>query len=98
MRDSLHGAFGSRRSMKMVLWLDTLVAAVVFACGMGFFVTATFDNNNAKLFFYPCCLAAAVVAAGTFLVARFRGPAEIRDTIWACLQLDPNDMPRAAAE
>jgi hypothetical protein len=88
MRDSLFGAFGARRSpVNAVLW--SLVAAViVLASGMGFI--AAVEGTSMRLadsmsITAPAGLAVAILC---LLLVRTRGPIEIRDTIWASMNVE----------
>lgn len=88
MRDSLFGALGSRKSRLRVFVLMVLIALTVLGSGLAFIAVAAWDLSRALPMFWPCSAAAIVAAGGYFVLARQRGPTEIRDTLWACLELD----------
>ncbi|HZZ28421.1 MAG TPA: Clp protease N-terminal domain-containing protein [Pirellulales bacterium] len=94
MRDSLLGAFGKPKSRFKALVFDADIALAVVAIGFGYFAFANGDFTTAVSLLAPLCGAAFAVAGAYLLLARFRGPTEIRDTLWACLNL--NDAHSAA--
>ena len=89
LRGSLWGAFGAKSSHLGGVAYAVLISAVVMAFG-----AAAIGIMNASLapvgeLFAPVIAASCVVGLFCFLLARFRGPLEISDTTWACLELDP---------
>jgi ATP-dependent Clp protease ATP-binding subunit ClpC len=92
MRDAFHGAFGARKSPPKALAFAALMAAVVLASGLAFVTLSTGDPARAlPPVNFLTALAVAVAASIAYtLQARFHGPTEITDTLWACLDLtDP---------
>jgi hypothetical protein len=87
MRDAMWGVFGSRKSMTRALLLDLVIAAtmityilaVAAAAGVG--LTSLTAGN-------PWIWFAAVFAIMALALARLSGPAEIRDTLWALLDVE----------
>lgn len=87
IRNSLWGVFGARRSrLNAVLWtvLAGLVAAVT---SIGLLVSAQAPDVQVARSLATLGLIAIAAAAALLLLAKALGPAEIRDTIWATLDL-----------
>jgi ATP-dependent Clp protease ATP-binding subunit ClpC len=87
-RDALWGVFGSRRSMPNALRWSALAAAVMLASGVGFIAMVVGTLNGlaeAATMLSLACVGASLVC---LMLARSHGPAEIRDTIWATLDLE----------
>jgi hypothetical protein len=86
IRDSLLGMFGSRKSSWRVFLLQLLMAIFVTACGIAFVAVAKWDLGRGiqSTFSYVVGLAAALA---TRIAARFSGPQEYRDALWACMDL-----------
>jgi hypothetical protein len=88
MRDSLWGVFGSRRSrINAVLWA-VVAAIVVLATEIGFIASARAAIVIRADSFSMMCFIAASSAIALLLLARLCGLKEIRDTIWATLDLN----------
>ena len=88
MRDSLFGAFGARRSVgNAVLW-SLLAAVVVLAAGTGFIAAVQGAAMRLAHSVSISAFAGIAVAAVCLLLVRVRGPIEIRDTIWACMNVE----------
>ena len=88
LRDTLWGVFGSRQSLARGLAIDVLMAIVVMLSALAFVALNELNIEHA-LGYWPGYFAAAIIAAVIFwLLARYRGPTEIRDTLWASLPLD----------
>jgi len=88
MRDSLWGAFGSRRSALRAFLLDVLIGLTVIAAFDGLIGIATWDRMNALDSLYYCSAAGMAAAVIWILLARYRGPVEIRDTVWSMLDIE----------
>jgi Clp amino terminal domain, pathogenicity island component len=88
MRDAMWGVFGHRKSLFYALLFDALIALVMMGSFAALVGVATWDwakTNNAL----PIFGTAGVAAAITWLVlARLTGPIEIRDTVWAVLDIN----------
>ena len=88
MRDALYGPVWARQSIARVVIFAALTVAVTFFAGVGFIALATWDWGRVIESLYPMCAVALATAVVEFVLARFRGPIEIRDTMWACLKID----------
>jgi len=87
MRDSLFGAFGARRSLRNAVLWSLLAAIIVLAAGLGFI--AVVEGTSMRLADSMSITAfAGITAAIMGLLVRVRGPIEIRDTIWACMDVE----------
>jgi hypothetical protein len=89
VRDSLWGVFGSRRSRLQAACFSMLAALSVAACGLAFVPLATWmlpGTQGAMIGFFVAALFVGVMIP---IRAKARGPVEIRDTIWATLDLKP---------
>jgi hypothetical protein len=87
MRDSLFGAFGARRSLRNAVLWGLLAGVVVLAAAMGFFTVV--EGTAMRLADSMSITAfAGVTAAIMGLLVRVCGPVEIRDTIWACMNVE----------
>ena len=87
IRDWMWGAFGARRSrVRVVLW--TALAAVVVGLAATGFVASVEGTAAHVVTSLPALSVIAIFAAIiVLLLARARGQTEIRDTIWATLDL-----------
>jgi ATP-dependent Clp protease ATP-binding subunit ClpC len=87
MRDALWGVFGSRKSLARVFMLDALIAVIAMLYVMGVAAVARWDFgialDAARLSGWMPVLSAIAV----LILARMSGPTEIRDTIWALLDI-----------
>jgi len=97
MRDSVWGVFGSPCSLFRTFLFGVCNAMVVILCAFGFIMLANLNPIVPTFLIPPICVAAIFCAIAYFLLARLRGPLEIRDTIWALLKLD-DTTPQIAAE
>ena len=88
MRDALFGVFGSRKSLLRAVTFDLLIAVSVIAAGVSFTALAAWDIAPAMESLPASGVGGIAVAAAVFLYARFHGPNEITDTLWACLPLE----------
>ena len=96
MRDSMWGAFGSRKSLAKVLLLDASIALAVIGSFLGLIGVAMWDRTKVAESLVFCSVAGVVAGIAWLLIARFSGPAEIRDTLWACLDLDSDAKLKSA--
>jgi hypothetical protein len=87
MRNALWGVFGSRRSSVGVFLYGVLIATIVTVSFFGF--AWAIDGNLAKVLESPtyCILAGIAAAFTSYLIARFTGPAAIRNTFCALLTI-----------
>jgi hypothetical protein len=87
LRDSLFGAFGARRSVRNAVFWGLLAATIVPAAAMGF--VAVVEGTSMPLADSMSVTAfAGIAGAIMFLLVRVRGPIEIRDTIWATMNVE----------
>ena len=90
MRDSLWGAFGATKSLRHAILLGGLLMLSVFACSMGMVAIINANLSVAGEFAPNLIGLSLLVGVGYFIAARIRGPVEIRDTVWSCLDVDEN--------
>jgi hypothetical protein len=95
MRDALWGAFGSRRSLFRAFLLAGCAGLVMLLAAFGFIALVDWNVTVPTYLIVPVCGLAILTAVAYVLLARFRGPTEIRDTAWACLKID-GEMPQIA--
>ncbi|HTQ37909.1 MAG TPA: Clp protease N-terminal domain-containing protein [Pirellulales bacterium] len=88
LRDSLLGAFGKPRSHLKAMLYDGAMIPAVMAIGFGFVIVSTGDYIQALSLLIPIGTGGLAVSLGYLLLAIFRGPTEIRDTLWAVLDLN----------
>lgn len=88
MRDSLFGAFGARRSLRNAVLWSLLAAIIVLAAGMGFIAVVEGTSMRLADSTSITAFAGIAVAIVCLLLVRVRGPVEIRDTIWACMDVE----------
>jgi hypothetical protein len=88
LRDTIFGVFGSRKSFRAELLLAFLIALVVTVSGTTFVAIAEWDLIAAKQLFLPMLVAGIGMAIAAHVTARVAGPTQIRDTMWACLDID----------
>lgn len=88
MRNTLWGAFGSRRSSVSVCLYGALIAVIVMVSFFGF--AWAIEWNFANVLESPtfCILAGIAAAFISYLIARFTGQATIRDTYCALLTIE----------
>jgi Clp amino terminal domain, pathogenicity island component len=91
MRDALWGAFGSRRSLFRAFFLAGCVGLAMLLAAFGFITLVDWNLMVPTYLILPVCGLAILTACAYFLLARYRGPTEIRDTAWACLKIDDAD-------
>jgi hypothetical protein len=88
LRDAMCGATWARKSLRLAILYDLLIALVAFGTGVGFGAVATSDPGRAFQTIYTTAAAAVAAAIAFPLLARVNGPAEIGDAVWSCLNLD----------
>jgi hypothetical protein len=88
LRDSMWGAFGSRKSAGRVLVLTLLIAAVAQLYLMGVAAFIRMDLSVALDAARVGGIIALICAAAFAVIAYIGGPAEIRDTQWALLEIE----------
>src|SRR5688572_29464091 len=88
MRDSLFGAFGARRSPRNAVLWSLLMAIIVQVAGMGFITVVAGTSMRLADSMSITAFAGIAVAIMFLLLVRVRGPIEIRDTIWACMDVE----------
>jgi hypothetical protein len=88
MRDALWGVFGSRRSSFKAFLFAGCNALVVILAGFGFIAMESWNLALPPYQALVICGVAILSAVAYALLARFRGPTEIRDTAWVCLKID----------
>jgi ATP-dependent Clp protease ATP-binding subunit ClpC len=97
MRDAMWGVFGSRKSLVKALTYDGLIALVVAAACLGCAWVAQPSTANVSEAFLPSLIVGAVAALAYLLAVIFFGPATIRDTIWALLEIENKSPENEAA-
>ncbi len=88
LRDTLFGVFGSRKSRGIVILWAMLIAFVTMLSGVTFVALAEWDLAAAKQLAVPFCAAGLGIAIAAFFTALMTGPTQIRDTLWACMDID----------
>lgn len=86
MRDSIYGAFGSRRSNFVAGGMALLMGLSVFAALLAF-VALTYPGFDGRSGLVQLCLTAFAVPLCALAIARHVGRQEIRDAMWACMDL-----------
>ena len=87
-RNTWFGVFGRPRSMRRLLLVSILFVLVVTACSC---VIAGFSRWGVESVLFgilPFLGIGFVAAVGSLVIARFNGPDEIRETLWANLDLE----------
>ena len=87
LRDALYGPIWATKSRTKVVVYTLLIALVTFCSGIWLALTTT-DPLLLSQSLLPIGGIAAVTAVVVFVAAKRRGPTEIRDTLWASMQLD----------
>ena len=87
MRDSLFGVFGARRSLRNAVLWSLLAATVVPAAAMGFIAAVEGASVRPADSLSIAAFAGIALAVTCLLLVRVRGPIEIRDTIWASMNV-----------
>jgi hypothetical protein len=94
VRNYLFGVFGSQKSWRRAAAWAGLLAIVTAGSGFTFLAVSYGSLSPANAAFYPCIAAGLIWAVGAVGFAKTMGLPEIRDTVWALLDL--NDQPLAA--
>jgi Clp amino terminal domain, pathogenicity island component len=92
LRDAIFGPVWARRSTLRVIGYLVLIALIAFAGSFAFVAMASWSITTAMGSLLQIAALAAAVALAEFVIAQTRGPIEISDTLWACLDL--NKAPR----
>jgi hypothetical protein len=92
LRDAIFGPVWARRSTLRVIGYLVLIALIAFAGSFAFVAIASWSITTAMGSLLQIAALAAAVALAEFVIAQTRGPIEISDTLWACLDL--NEAPR----
>jgi ATP-dependent Clp protease ATP-binding subunit ClpC len=87
-RDALWGAFGSRRSLAGACRWSALAAIVMLASGLAFIAMVVGTLNGLTETSAMLILSCAGASLFCLALAHGNGPTEIRDTIWATLDLE----------
>jgi hypothetical protein len=87
MRDSLWGVFGSRKSLVRVFMLDALIAGIAMVYVMGVAAVTRLDFGVALDAARSWGWLPLLSALAAMILARMSGPTEIRDAIWALLEI-----------
>ena len=96
LRDAMWGAFGSRKSWAVSLALALFLAAATsgaFYCLIGI---AMWDVAIAAAAFDVCLWTGLIAAVAALWLARFNGPTEIRDSLWALLEINGDSSVESA--
>lgn len=93
MRDSLLGAFWTRKSLPKAMVLNSLIALASLGSVLGFGAVVAWDVSAAVEFLYPGCAVALAAAGVAFLQARGWGRSEIVDATWASFSIEPSPSP-----
>lgn len=88
LRDALYGPIWAAKSKTKVVVYTLSIALVTFCSGISFFALTTTDAPLLRQLLLPTGGIAAVTAVVVFTLAKRRGPIEIRDALWALMQLD----------
>ncbi len=87
MRDAMWGAFGSRRSLGRVWAWSALLALGGWGFAIALAAAADGDISKPAELWPSIAVAGFAAAACSLLAARYSGPMEIRDAIWALLDV-----------
>ena len=82
------GVFGSRKSLFHACLFDVLIALAVMGGFVGITGVAMWDWTKAMQSLAICGIAGLAAAMIWLVLPRFSGPAEIRDTMWAMLDIN----------
>lgn len=88
MRNSVYGAFGSRRSNFVAGGMAMLMGLSVFAALFAF-VPLTYRGFAGRSDLIQICLTALATPLFALAIVRSVGRQEIRDALWACMDIDP---------
>ncbi len=87
MRDALFGVFGTRKSNLTAAAMAALMSLAIAATFTAF-ITLTVGRIDDPVQLAAIALASIGTPLFAFFVIRTDGPQEVRDTLWACLDLD----------
>jgi len=88
MRDAMFGVFGSRKSPFRVLLSAAAITLAVVVAGVCYMAITEWDFASAIPMLVPYSFAGIATGVAAMLIVRFNGLTEIRDTVWACMDLD----------
>jgi hypothetical protein len=88
LRDAICGAPWARKSLSMAFVSGMAIALVSFSTAIAFNVVANLDAMHASRALYLSLAIAATSAIVFPIVARFGGPEQISDAVWAALDID----------
>ena len=87
LRDAIFGPRWARKSNWRVIAYLASIALVAFVLSFGFVAASTWSISKATEGLLQIGALAAAVALAEFVVAQVRGPLEICDTVWACMDV-----------
>jgi ATP-dependent Clp protease ATP-binding subunit ClpC len=87
IRDSLFGVFGSRKSLRNGILLATLASLCVLLCIASAIALLNASFQVVHEVVVPMIAVSVFGGIICLILARSRGPQEIRDTVWACMDL-----------
>ncbi|MEX2317395.1 MAG: Clp protease N-terminal domain-containing protein [Pirellulales bacterium] len=87
LRDAMFGVFGSRKSPTKVLLLQMLIAILTPAGVVTYVAFEQWSLSPVGQFLIPYTAAGIALSVIALVMARLNGPTEIRDTLWACLDI-----------
>ncbi len=96
MRDAIHGPTWASKSKPKAVLFGILIGVSFFTAALAFIGIATWDVQRVVDALLPIAAASMVIAVAHFVLARRRGPTEIADTLWACMNLDDGSAPETA--
>jgi hypothetical protein len=88
LRDAMFGPSWASKSRSKAIVFDALIALSVAASLFGFVGLVKWNLGEAILSLAWIIPGALATAIGFALAARHRGPVEIADTVWACMDLN----------
>jgi ATP-dependent Clp protease ATP-binding subunit ClpC len=88
LRDALYGPIWAKKSAGRVVAWTALIIAATFISGVGFVAVVTCDAFRIVDSLAALGAISLTVAATELALAKSRGPLEIRDTLWALLNLE----------
>jgi hypothetical protein len=88
LRDALYGPIWARKSKAGAAAWTALIMATTLISGVGFVALVTWDKVRVVESLAPMSVIALAVATTELALAKYRGPIEIRDTLWASLKLE----------
>jgi hypothetical protein len=88
LRDAIYGPIWARKSKARAAAWTALIMAATIISGVGFIALVTCDPSRVVESLAPMSVIALAVTATELALAKYRGPIEIRDTLWASLNLE----------